>query len=400
MRVYHMTEQPYPDAWDKSHESLRVNLPNQYCDPEIAADLYHRFIDEWMLCDELGIHLFINEHHSTSTCLTACCSLTMAILARVTKNVRILGLGSPIANRKDPLRVAEEMAMIDVISRGRLDMGFVKGVPYEIVPSNSKPVRMTERFWEAHDLIIKALSTRTGPFSWEGEHFHYRSVNVWPQPYQQPHPPVWISSNSVPSIRAIAERGATLGTVMMGYRVKALFGEYRKVWEEKNGPGPVPLDRFCNCSFVAVGDTEAEGLRRGDEVMSYIRTNAIVSEQFRNPPGYIAPAVQARMLATTGKIGFSDHALFDRNGERICAFTEAQPQDAIAGGLLFAGNPDQVYQQIVDFYEAVGGFGHLQMMAQAGTMNNKDTTDSLRLFAKEVMPRLDDYAASSRMAAE
>jgi alkanesulfonate monooxygenase SsuD/methylene tetrahydromethanopterin reductase-like flavin-dependent oxidoreductase (luciferase family) len=258
---------------------------------------------------------------------------------------------------------------------------------------------MSERFWEAHDLIVEALSARNGPFSWEGDHFHYRSVNVWPQPYQQPHPPVWISSNSVPSIRAIAERGATLGTVMMGYKVKGLFAEYRRVWEEKNGPGPVPLDRFCNCSFVAVGNNESEGLRRGDEVMSYIRTNAIVAEQFRNPPGYIPAAAQARMLINTGKVGFAEHALFDRNGKRICSFTEAQPEDAIAGGLLFAGNPDQVYEQIIEFYEAVGGFGHLQMMAHAGAMNHKDTTESLRLFAREVMPRLEEYAASHRMAA-
>jgi alkanesulfonate monooxygenase SsuD/methylene tetrahydromethanopterin reductase-like flavin-dependent oxidoreductase (luciferase family) len=400
MRIYHMTEQPYPDAWDKSTESLRVNLPNKYCDPEIAADLYHRFIDEWMLCDELGINLFVNEHHSTATCLTACVSLTMAILARVTKKVRILGLGTPIANRSDPVRVAEEMAMIDVISRGRLDMGFVKGVPYEIVPANSRPMRMTDRFWEAHDLIVKALSTRTGPFSWEGEHFHYRSVNIWPQPYQQPHPPVWVSSNSVSSIRAIAEHGAILGTVMMGYKVRDLFGEYRRVWHESRPAEPLPLERLCNCSFVAVGHTEAEGLRRGDEVMAYMRTNAIVADQFRNPPGYVPAAAQARMLKQTGKVGFQDHSLFDQHGKRICSFTDAQPQDAIAGGLLFAGNPDQVYQQIVEFYDAVGGFGHLQMMAQAGTMNHEDTTDSLRLFAKEVMPRLEEYAASRRVAAE
>jgi len=207
MQCYHMTEQPYPDAWNTGASSLRVNLPNRLCDPVVAAELYHRYIDEWMLCDELGINVFVNEHHSTATCLTASCMVTLAILARVTKRVRLLGLGIPIANRPDPLRVAEEASMIDVISRGRLDMGFIKGVPYEIVPSNAKPVRIMDRFWEAHDFILKAMTTTDGPFSWEGEYFDYRSVNIWPRPYQQPHPPVWISSNSVSSIRAIAERG-------------------------------------------------------------------------------------------------------------------------------------------------------------------------------------------------
>ena len=89
-------------------QSLRVSLPNRHCDPDVAADLYHRFLDEWMLCDELGINIFVNEHHSTATCMTASCTVTLGILARITKNVRLLGLGMPIANRPDPLRIAEE----------------------------------------------------------------------------------------------------------------------------------------------------------------------------------------------------------------------------------------------------------------------------------------------------
>jgi alkanesulfonate monooxygenase SsuD/methylene tetrahydromethanopterin reductase-like flavin-dependent oxidoreductase (luciferase family) len=400
MQCYHMTEQPYPDAWTTGASSLRVNLPNQLCDPVVAADLYHRFIDEWMLCDELGINIFVNEHHSTATCLTVSCMVTLAILARVTKRVRLLGLGIPIANRPDPLRVAEEAAMIDVISRGRLDMGFIKGVPYEIVPSNAKPVRNMDRFWEAHDLILKAMTTTDGPFSWEGEYFDYRSVNIWPRPYQQPHPPVWISSNSVGSIRAIAERGYVLGTVMMGYHTKALFDEYRRVWRETRPGQPCPLDRFCYCSFLAVGSTEAEGLRRGAEVMSYLKTNAIVADPFKNPPGYVPSVAAAQMFKKSGGVGFQDHSLFAKSGKRICGFLDATVADTMAGGLLFAGTPDQVYDQIIDFYESIGGFGVFQMMGQAGTMSHADTEDSLTLFAKEVMPRLAEYHRSAQMAAE
>jgi len=85
----------------------------------------------------------------------------------------------PIGNRNDPIRVAEEYSMLDVISRGRIEMGFVKGVPFEISPANTNPADLMERFWEAHDLILKAMTTHDGPFNWEGTHFHYRSVNVW-----------------------------------------------------------------------------------------------------------------------------------------------------------------------------------------------------------------------------
>jgi alkanesulfonate monooxygenase SsuD/methylene tetrahydromethanopterin reductase-like flavin-dependent oxidoreductase (luciferase family) len=128
-----------------------------------------------------GGRLMVNEHHSTATCRTVSVPMALAILARETKRAR-LSLGTPIANRPDPVRVAEEMAWLDVLSGGRLEMGLVKGAPYEIAPANSNPANLMRRYWEAHDLILKAMSTTDGPFNWEGEFFHYRNVNIWPRP--------------------------------------------------------------------------------------------------------------------------------------------------------------------------------------------------------------------------
>src|SRR6202011_5859860 len=85
--------------------------------------------------------------------------MALAIIARETKRSRLLSLGNPIANRPDPVRVAEEMAWLDVLSGGRLEMGLVKGAPYEIAPANSNPANLMRRYWEAHDLILKAMST-------------------------------------------------------------------------------------------------------------------------------------------------------------------------------------------------------------------------------------------------
>jgi alkanesulfonate monooxygenase SsuD/methylene tetrahydromethanopterin reductase-like flavin-dependent oxidoreductase (luciferase family) len=162
------------------------------------------------------------------------------------------------------------MSIIDVISRGRLEMGFIKGVPYEIVPANAKPVHVMDRFWEAHDLIIKAMTTHDGPFSWEGEHFQYRSVNIWPRPYQQPHPPVWSSSSSPGSSRALGGRGYVVATVMTGYRAKTVFDDYRKGWKDAGRSQPAPLDRFAYMGFVAVGKKRGGGIapRRAGEELS------------------------------------------------------------------------------------------------------------------------------------
>ena len=103
-----------------------VNLPNKYYDPDKGADLYHMYLDLWCAADELGLEVMVNEHHQTATCVVPAAPILLGILARQTRRARLLILGNPIANRNQPLRVAEEMAMIDVISRGRLECGFVR----------------------------------------------------------------------------------------------------------------------------------------------------------------------------------------------------------------------------------------------------------------------------------
>ena len=387
MKVWHFSEMAYPPAWDAGYElgSFRVMLPNQLCEPETVADIYHRHFDEFMLCDELGINIMLNEHHSTATCLNAAVPLTLAILARITSKVRLLSLGSPIANRPDPVRVAEEMAMIDVISRGRLEMGLVKGAPYEVAPANSNPGRLMERFWEAHDLVLKAMSPQTEPFSWEGEFFHYRKVNIWPRPWQQPHPPVWITGLSPHSGRAIAERGHVAAALLSGGIAANLFDAYRQRAAELGWVAPV--DRFAYCVLVGVGQTEAEGRRRADQVAGYVRTSPIVAEPFKNPPGYAPVAANVQALKTGPTQSVVRVQTVDG---RTIDPTKASVQEFMDSRTMFAGNPDQVFEQIKQFNQEVGGLGHLIIMAQGGTLSFEDTCDNLRLFASEVMPRLSE----------
>jgi len=236
MKVFHFTEQAYPEAWENHPGSLRVILPNSKCDPKIAAERFHRYYDEWQLADALGFDIMVNEHHSTATCLSSTVVVTLSVLARITERARLLVLGYPIGHRPDPLRAAEELATIDVVSRGRLEMGFVKGVPYEIPVANTNPVFLMDRFWEAHDFIIKAMTTHDGPFNWEGEHFHYRHVNIWPRPYQQPHPPVWSTTSSRTNARVLGERGYVMATLGSGYNTRALYDAYREGWASKAAP--------------------------------------------------------------------------------------------------------------------------------------------------------------------
>ena len=104
MRVFYFSEMAYDPAWDKGKElgSMRVNFPNSHFDPEVGHKLLNRLLDEYRLCDEVGLDIMVNEHHSTATCMTASAPLALAAIARETTRCRLLSLGSPIANRPDP----------------------------------------------------------------------------------------------------------------------------------------------------------------------------------------------------------------------------------------------------------------------------------------------------------
>jgi alkanesulfonate monooxygenase SsuD/methylene tetrahydromethanopterin reductase-like flavin-dependent oxidoreductase (luciferase family) len=384
MRVYHFTEQPYPPAWNDHEGSLRVNLPNRKCDPKIAADLFHRYYDEWLLADELGLDIMLNEHHQTATCMSATVVVGLSVLARQTKRARLLVLGYPIGHRPDPLRVAEELSTIDVISRGRLDMGFIKGVPYEFACSNQNPVGVMDRFWEAHDFIIKAMTSHDAPFNWEGQYFHYRQVNIWPRPWQQPHPPVWSTTGSRGNARALGERGYVMAVLGTGYNTRPLYDAYREGWASKRSGVPGP-DRFGYLGLLAVASNEEEARRRGELVAGYLRSGGIVHPPFRNPPGYLSVEDNARMLR-----GETPPRTKTKDGRAI-DMRKATVQDLIDASILFCGTPDQVYEQIVDFIDYCGGMGNLLSMGQAGFLSHEDTVDNLTLFGKEVLPRLKEY---------
>jgi len=379
LRAWFFTEDAYPDLPDvDSYESIRVNLPNKHFDPSRGADLYNMYLDMWCAADEMGLNIMNNEHHQTATCMVPAAPIMLGILARETKNARLLILGNPVANRSQPVRVAEEMALIDVLSRGRLECGFVRGVPYEIAPANVFPYRGTEKLWEAHDLITKAWTTHDGPFSFEGRWFHARQINIWPRPYQQPHPPVWVTMGSAESAAQVAKRGHIGAVFLAGYpRIRSIFDGYREGYLDSHGK-EMPIDRLAYCALISVGETEQEGLDVAEKLLWYMTSNKVPS-QYSNPPGYHSTAMAATMMRGNS------------SGTGLPTATTLAEQ--MARGNVFAGTPDQVYDQIKNFYDYCGGFGNLMMMSQAGFMTFDETLSSMKLFSEEVYPRLKELTA-------
>ena len=176
------------------HRSPWVVLPNRLYDPVKGAEEYARHIDALVYAEELGFDAIgVNEHHQTAYGLMPAPNLIASALIQRTKRVQIAILGRALPLVNNPVYIAEEFAMLDNLSKGRIIAGFVRGIGSEYHSSGTNPYFSHERFHEAHDLIIRAW-TEPGPFSFDGDHFSLRYVNLWPRPYQTPHPPVWIPS--------------------------------------------------------------------------------------------------------------------------------------------------------------------------------------------------------------
>ena len=386
MQAWYLNENPYPfvppHVLDAA-ESVRGSLPNKYCDPKIAADLFQEALDEYLLCDDVGINVVSNEHHAGINCLIGASPLVLGILARQTRNVRILSLGTLITVRTDPVRVAEEYATADVISRGRLEIGFVKSGGSEMASGNANPMGIVDRFWEAIDLILKTLSHREGPFSWEGKYFTHRHVNIWPGPWQQPHPPLWAATGDPTTSAELGRRGIV--NVMVFRTVEETvraWGAYRKARADAGLPEPGP-DRFGHTAFVYTADTDEEGVRVGSKLLWFLNTGLRSAPQYSKfLPGAVPAALAPALYTTKPRPGVPAAA---RPAAGLIGITAEQ---AMAKGLMFAGNPDSVYRQIREYRERVGPFEHLVLASRSGFMTHGEATKGLKLFAKEVLPRL------------
>jgi alkanesulfonate monooxygenase SsuD/methylene tetrahydromethanopterin reductase-like flavin-dependent oxidoreductase (luciferase family) len=386
MQAWYLNENPYPfvppHVLDAA-ESVRGSLPNKYCDPKIAADLFQEALDEYLLCDDVGINVVSNEHHAGINCLIGASPLVLGILARQTRNVRILSLGTLITVRTDPVRVAEEYATADVISRGRLEIGFVKSGGSEMASGNANPIGIVDRFWEAIDLILKTLSHREGPFSWEGKYFTHRHVNIWPGPWQQPHPPLWAATGDPTTSAELGRRGIVNVMVFRTAEETArAWGAYRKARADAGLPEPGP-DRFGHTAFVYTADTDEEGVRVGSKLLWFLNTGLRSAPQYSKfLPGAVPAALAPALYPTKPRPGVPAAA---RPAAGLIGITAEQ---AMAKGLMFAGNPDSVYRQIREYRERVGPFEHLVLASRSGFMTHGEATKGLKLFAKEVLPRL------------
>ena len=185
--------------------------------------------------------------------------------------------------------------MIDCISRGRLDVGFVRGVPYEIFAANTNPTQTARAAVGRHRPGRNGAGRRhDGPFNFEGRFWHQRAVNIWPRPYQQPHPPIWITGSSdLENIRKVARARLHLRDLPAAVRegAQACSTPTASTSSTRGLPGAAEL---AFMPLVYTADTEAEAEKGAQELPG--TSSAKTEPQFRNPPGYVPVSFNVQAL--------------------------------------------------------------------------------------------------------
>ena len=371
--LFHLMPWPYlPDDFDTRYNSAWVTFPNKFYDPERGQQLYERYLGELEYAEELGFDgISVNEHHQSAYGLMPSPNLMAAALARRTSRVKIAILGNALSLRDHPLRVAEEVAMLDVMTGGRIISGFVRGIGAEYHSFSMSPAASRERFMEAHDLIIRAW-TEEGPFPFEGKHYRLRYVNVWPRPMQKPHPPIWIpSQGSAETAEWAAQRRYPYMMVYSPIQtIKRVYEEYRGYCGKFGYQ--CPPSQLGWLAPIYVADTDRQAREEAESHFLWVfRRGLKMPLEFLFPPGYATLPSMMRQLATRAKAEWGKRT-FDELAEQ---------------GYVIVGSPKTVTERL-RAAQAELGFGTLLVLPQFGTLPHDLTKRNMEMFAKEVMPQL------------
>jgi len=367
---------PYADLdleAGRRNGTVWLKLPNSHFDPQKGHQLYNRYLDELEYGEALGFDaVSVNEHHQTAYGLMPSPIVTASALARRTKKVKICILGSALPLRSHPLTVAEEHAMIDVISGGRLVSGFVRGIGAEYHTFGVNPTISHDRFHEAHDLIVRAW-TEPGPFAFQGRHYNVSYVNIWPRPYQKPHPPIWIPSQGSKETIDWAAHPERRYTYLQTFSPAKVVERYLKMYRETcKGYGYEAKDSQLGWAVpVYVSDTDQSAR---DEAKAHF-------EAFRN----VFVKMPLEMLLPPGYT--SRESLKNVMKAKAQMFGDVSIDQAIELGLFVCGSGATVRAAFEKYWSDMR-FGNLLVMCQFGTLPGALARANMERFARDVMPAL------------
>ena len=349
-------------------------VPNRVFDPETAHKLYRTYVDTMVYAEACGFDwVGCNEHHFSPYGLMANCNVIGGALAYPTKRIRIAMMGN-LVPLNNPLRIAEEYAMLDCMSGGRLIAGLMRGIPHEYIAYNIPPDESWQRQREGIALILKAW-TEPEPFGWEGKHFQFRQVSIWPKPLQKPHPPLVISASSLESARFAAEMKATMGMVLisdlaMAKECIAVYKEAARAagWEPSAENILIGMHTCIAETDDAARNSLSEGKRYFDQVLMG------------------GPRSAGRLVLQKTRY-YADAGNAARMQQRLAKREASTLEEQIAGGMIFCGGPESVVRQMRRVHAELGN-GVFNLTMQVGNLPDAVVRKGMALFRDRVLPEV------------
>jgi alkanesulfonate monooxygenase SsuD/methylene tetrahydromethanopterin reductase-like flavin-dependent oxidoreductase (luciferase family) len=375
-----MPHRELPADFEQRYESVWVTPPWwELADARRVGQYYNWTLDELLHAARSGFDgVCTNEHHQNAYGFMPSPNLMGSVLAKLTQgsNVAIVQMGSTLPTSNPPIRVAEEYAMLDCISGGRLVAGLPLGSPMDVnLCYGITPMEQRERYREAFALTLKAWQARE-LFAWNGRYYQLANVNLWPRPVQEPHPPVWVpGSGSVSTFDFAVEHDVCYCFLSYsGARpAKTLMDAY---WEvvSKNGRELNPY-RAGFLQLVAVSETDARAEEEYARHVEYFYHKCLhVPTPWFSPPGN----QDYRSLLSTAR----------NPVRRTDNPKDLRYRDFAERGYVIAGSPATVRQRLEE--EVVKGLrvGNLMLLVQIGSMPHELTLKNITLLGTEVLPHL------------
>ena len=386
MKVSLFVQVPYrfvPDGFEQQLNSV-VTAPYDVVEPERMHESLGSAYAELLHAARSGFDgVCVTEHSQSSYDISPNPDLLASAVAYASRaeglDVAITVLGRSLGKTREPLKIAEEYALLDCISGGRLIAGFPVGLSYDANQNAALPaIETRERYREHRELILRAWA-EPRPFPWNGRFEKYGQVNIWPRPIQQPHPPIWIpGTGSAGTLRDILRHDYAF--VYLSWDGPKLTGRevFDRYWElaEQEGRDRNPY-RLAFLQVVAVSETDERAEKEyAKHLQAHYRSGpGAIPITALAVPGYAEPAAIEGMLRGAG------------HGGMLARLRTATYKELVDSQVAIVGSPKTVADQIEEFVREFR-IGNLLVMLQNGSMPRELTEKNISLFTAEVLPRL------------
>jgi alkanesulfonate monooxygenase SsuD/methylene tetrahydromethanopterin reductase-like flavin-dependent oxidoreductase (luciferase family) len=351
-RMQYVTPQNLPGGWPTA--------PAMY-DQRIGMQNFQEGMEKLEFADHLGFDwISFSEHHYSHDSVAPHPAIMAARMADRIQRAK-LAILAHVLPLNNPVRVAEELTMLDCLTGGRLVVGFLRGTVAEDQTFSVNPEETRGRSLESMELILKAW-TEPQPFGWEGRFYQFRTVAVWPRPLQQPYPPTYVLTRSPESAEFAASHHLGLGVSFAPVKATVAVMDHYRASCAEHGWEPTADDLIFRATIM-IDETDEEAQ---EGVQRYWSSRGLARS---------TPAARA-VTSLAGRL---------RGSSSMAAFQNQNPASGVQ--MNFVGNPDTVFRQIKQYHDECG-VGIVDLFFQGPTMEHPAVMKSLELFAKEVLPRL------------